>query len=127
MALVETIRLRRVQFEVLTGNPPENQVACEVRTHARDEGAGRASVLLVARFFESHPNPPFRLEISVEGIFRLDSGETTEMLTKGLGPSVLFPYLKDEVALLTVRAGLPPMVLPALAGPPVVSVREGLN
>lgn len=125
--MVEAIRLRRVQFEVLAGNPAESQVACEVRAHARDEGEGRASVLLVARFFESHPNPPFRLDLSVEGVFRLEPGETTETLAKGPGPSVLFPYLRDEVALLTVRAGLSPVVLPPLAVAPPVSFREGLN
>lgn len=127
MAVVESLRVTRVQFEVLAGNPPESQVGLEVRAHVRDEGPGRASVLLVARFFDGHPKPPFRLELAVEGLFRLDAGETADALAKGAGPATLFPYLRDEVAVLTMRAGLPPVVLPPLAVSLPVAVREGLN
>lgn len=127
MAVVESIRLRRVQFEVLAGNPPESQMGLEVRAHVRAEGEGRASTLLVARFFDGHPKPPFRLEIEVEGLFRLDPGESAAALAKGAGPAALFPYLRDEVAVLTLRAGLSPVVLAPLAVPPPVSLREGLN
>lgn len=127
MAVVESLRLTRVQFEVLAGNPPESQVGLEVRAHVRDEGSGRASVLLVARFFDGHPKPPFRLELAVEGLFRLDPGESADALAKGAGPAALFPYLKDEVGVLTLRAGLAPVVLPPLAVAPPVSTREGLN
>lgn len=127
MAVLETIRLTRVQFEVLAGNPPESQVGLEVRSHVRDEGGRRATAMLVARFFDGHPKPPFRLELAVEGLFRLDAGETAETLAKGYGPAALFPYLKDEVAVLTLRAGLQPVVLPPLAVAPPAEVREGLN
>jgi len=127
VAIVESIQLKRVQFEVLSGNPPQPQATCEMRAHVRGEGEGRASLLLTARFFESHPNPPYRLELALEGVFRLEEGETPDSLARGPGPSVLFPYLKHEVALLTVRAGLPPMVLPPLRLAAPASVREGLN
>ncbi len=128
MAVLEAIRVQRVQFEA-AGEPPAEarQAPCEIRAHVRGFGGG-ASVLLVARFFEGDPKPPFRLELAVEGRFRLEAGETAEGLAKGAGPASLYPYLRDEVAHLTLRAGLAPLLLPPLRlAPSAVQVREDVN
>jgi len=127
LAVIDTICLKRLHFEVLGGQPADGRVGCEIRAHVRSEAEGRASVLLVARFFENEPNPPFRLELAVEGKFLLEPSETPAGLAGGPGPSVLFPYLREEVAQLTVRAGLPPLVLPSLSLCAPVQVREEMN
>lgn len=127
MAVLESMRIQRLQFEV--GNPsgPPRQAACEIRAHARPAGEGKAAVLLVARFFEGDPSPPFRLEVAVEGAFSLDGDETPQTLVRGGGPSALYPYLRDEVAHVTLRAGLPPLILPPLRLAPPVQIREDVN
>jgi len=127
LAVIDTICLKRVHFEVLGGQPTDGRVGCEIRAHARNDSEGRASVLLVARFFENEPNPPFRLELAVEGKFLLEPNETPAGLARGPGPSALFPYLREEVAQLTLRAGLPPLVLPSLSLCAPVQVREEMN
>jgi preprotein translocase subunit SecB len=129
VAVLEAIRVQRVQFEA-AGNPPgeARQSPCEIRAHVRGLEGGRASVLLVARFFEGEPKPPFRLEIALEGHFRLGQGETAEGLAKGEGPASLYPYLRDEVAHLTLRAGMAPVLLPPLRlAPSAVQFREDVN
>lgn len=129
MAVLEAIRVQRVQFEA-GGNVPakERQTPCEIRAHVRGLGAGRASVLLVARFFEGDPKPPFRLEIALEGHFQLGEAETAEGLAKGEGPASLYPFLRDEVAHLTLRAGMAPLLLPPLRlAPSAVQFREDVN
>lgn len=128
MAILESVRTRRLQFEcTITTVTESKRAACEIRAHARGADEGRASVLLLARFFEGDPNPPFRLEISVEGMFRLGEGETAKDLVKGAGPATLYPYLRDEVAHITLRAGLPPVIMPSLHLAPPVQIREDVN
>lgn len=128
MAVIESIRLQRVQFETLAGHPDEaRQAPCEVRTHARPAGEGRASVLLVARLFEGHPAPPFRLEVAVEGVFRLDPGDSLPALARGAGPATLYHHLRDEVAHVTLRAGFAPVLLPPRQSEAPVPPREGVN
>jgi len=113
MAMLENIRLMGIQFEILGERFVQGEQAnCEIRAHCRNCGVGRAGLLLVARFFENHPNPPFRLEVAIEGFFLLNKDETPELLAQNDGTSILFPYLRQEVAHLTQKAGLPPIVLP---------------
>ena len=78
------------------------------------------------RFFEGHPSPPFRLELAVEGHFRLEEGETPRVLAEGAGPPTLYPHLRDEVAHITLRAGLPPVVLPPLRLAQPVQIAQAL-
>ncbi len=129
MAVLEAIRVQRVQFEVTgEGGLEGRQTPCEIRVHARAAPQGKASVLMVARFFEGDPSPPFRLELAVEGRFHLEAGETVGSVARGPGPACLYPYLRDEVAHLTLRAGLPPLLLPPLRlAPSSVQVREDVN
>jgi hypothetical protein len=128
VAVLESIHVPRVHFEVLGGKDIEEQRAsCEIRAHFRSGGDEIGIVLLVARFFEGHPNPPFRLELGVEGRFHLGEGETAKALAEGIGPATLFPFLRDEVAHITWRAGLAPVVLPLLRLTQPVSVREDVN
>jgi len=129
VAVLEAIRVQRLLFEATGELPAEaRQTPCEIRAHVRGLGDGRASVLLVVRFFEGDPKPPFRLELAVEGRFQMETGETAESLAKGAGPASLYPYLRDEVAHVTLRAGLAPLLLPPLRlAPSAVQVREDVN
>jgi len=129
MAMLENIRLKRIQFEIIGERFVKGeQTNCEIRAHCRNCGDGRAALLLVARFFENHPNPPFRLEVAIEGFFLLNKDETPELLAQKDGTSILFPYLRDEVAHLTQKAGLlPPIVLPPFRINTKVQIRDDLN
>jgi preprotein translocase subunit SecB len=128
LATLEWIRVQRLQFEALGGRVSKGQQgSCEIRAHSRTGGDEGAVVQLVARFFEGHPNPPFRLELVVEGRFRLGDGETPRQLVEGSGPATLYPYLRDEVAHITLRAGLSPVVLPPLRIGQPFQIREDVN
>lgn len=128
MAMLENIRLKRIQFEIIGERFVQGEQAnCEIRAHCRNSGDGRAALLLEARFFENHPNPPFRFEIAINGFFLLNKDETPELLAKKDGTSILFPYLRDEVVHLTLKAGLPPIVLPPFRINTKVQIRDDLN
>jgi len=128
VAVLEAMRVQRIQFEAPETGAQAQQTPCEVRAHVRALGNDRAAVLLVARFFEGNPKPPFRLEVAVEGRFHLDPGESPETLARGSGPATLYPYLRDEVGHLTLRAGMPPLLLPPLRlASAAVDVKEQVN
>jgi len=114
VAVLEAFRVQKIQFEAPEAGAQAQHTPCEVRAHVRPVGEDRAAVLLVARFFEGTPKPPFRLEVAVEGRFHLDPGESPESLARGPGPATLYPYLRDEVGHITLRAGMPPLLLPPL-------------
>ena len=55
----------------------------------------------------------FLVEIKQAGIFQLRNipGEDMETLLAVMCPNLLFPYLREAVSSLTVRAGFPPVLL----------------
>ena len=55
----------------------------------------------------------FLVEIKQGGIFQMRNipGEDLETLLAVMCPTILFPYLREAVSSLTVRAGFPPVLL----------------
>jgi preprotein translocase subunit SecB len=55
----------------------------------------------------------FLVEIKQGGIFQMRNipGEDLETLLAVMCPNILFPYLREAVSSLTVRAGFPPVLL----------------
>lgn len=55
----------------------------------------------------------FLVEIKQAGIFRIQNlpSESMETVLAVMCPNILFPYLREAVSALTVRAGFPPVLL----------------
>lgn len=56
----------------------------------------------------------FKLELSVAGIFSVDDIIKNEILIYKNSLSILFPYLRSEITLLTSQPGMMPIVLPPI-------------
>lgn len=65
--------------------------------------------------------PPFRLEVTLHGVFKVDESRFDPQLVEDWAernaPLVLYPYARENVYALTSRAGLPEALLPLLEIP----------
>ena len=70
---------------------------------------------------------PYRLRVHLIGEFRIDTDkfpvEKIAIWARVNAPALLFPYLREQVSALTVRCGIPSLILPMIVLPPT---REGL-
>jgi preprotein translocase subunit SecB len=65
---------------------------------------------------ELEGKPFFQVEVSMRGLFER-SGETAltpDQFGKVNGPAILFPFVREHLANLTLRANLPPVLLPPI-------------
>lgn len=72
------------------------------------------TVVLSALLFQKTKNPPFQMKVSVEGTF---SGEDTNALrdfSKVHAPAHLMPFVREVIGNTTMRANIPPLLLPPL-------------
>lgn len=66
---------------------------------------------------EEEPNTlPFKLEISITGLFEVDveDPDCKDSLVKNNSIIILLPYLRSLVTSVTAGANIPPLVLPVL-------------
>lgn len=57
---------------------------------------------------------PFNLSVEISGFFNLLGEETDETFINQNALAILFPYLRSLVTTVTVNAGIPPIILPAV-------------
>lgn len=57
---------------------------------------------------------PFYLSVNISGFFNLLGEETDETFINQNALAILFPYLRSLVTTVTVNAGIPPIILPAV-------------
>jgi len=119
---IEDIRLLKVGFshdpssekfekgEEDEGMSVKIEIGCQSKY---DKKARRLRVDL--ELSSKDPSPSFRFSVGVGGVFALDGDPTEEELSRIRNvncPAILFPYVREEVADLTRRAGLKPLHLP---------------
>lgn len=78
-----------------------------------------AKRLLTIKFetslFEKSDNPPMKMSISAAGFFSLKENEDIKILhdfSRIQGPALMFPFLREVIADLTMKTGFPPLLLP---------------
>lgn len=70
---------------------------------------------LEIKLFEKYDNPPFRLTVLVAGYFSVDNDaelENLEEFSNIQGPALIFPFVREIIANLSMRTGLQPLILP---------------
>jgi len=70
------------------------------------------TVILSALLFHKTKNPPFQMKISVEGIFVTNDSKELEQFSKIHAPAHLFPFIREAIGNTTLRANIPPLLLP---------------
>jgi hypothetical protein len=77
----------------------------------------QAIVTLSVSVFKNDPTAPFWIEVYYEGQFAVDTDDAAKGLQQYAHANAiafLFPYVRETVSSLTVRAGFAPLMLPLL-------------
>jgi preprotein translocase subunit SecB len=72
----------------------------------------KLTVLLSVKLFEKSKNRPFEMEVSVEGIFSGKDYKELLKFSKILAPAHLFPFIREIIGNTTMKANMPPLLLP---------------
>jgi preprotein translocase subunit SecB len=70
------------------------------------------NVTLTATLFEKTKNKPFMMKVSVEGIFKARDYKELQKFSKVHAPAHLFPFIREIIGTTTMRANIPPLLLP---------------
>jgi preprotein translocase subunit SecB len=119
---LETIYLDQVEFKLNTAPTPgiENapELSISLGVNSEYDSKERSSRVVVSVSIPREPEssePPFTLKVSFAGIFKFGENFPTEQIEyfqKVNCPAIIFPYLRETVADVVRRAGLPPLHLP---------------
>jgi preprotein translocase subunit SecB len=69
-------------------------------------------VVLSATLFQKTKNKPFVMKVSVEGTFTGESYKELQKFSKIHAPAHLFPFVMEIIGNTTMKANLPPLLLP---------------
>jgi len=68
--------------------------------------------ILSAILFSKTKNPPFTMKVSVEGIFISENIKELKKFSEVYAPAHLMPFLREIVGNTTMKANIPPLLLP---------------
>lgn len=71
------------------------------------------TTMLTAEIFKKEKTPPFTLKAIIEGIYKGEIKALKEF-SKIHAPAHIFPYLRELISNITIRAGIPPLILPPI-------------
>ena len=77
-----------------------------------DKKKKRLNVSLHVEVFKKAKNAPFSLEAAIEGTFECADFENLQKFSEINAPAHLFPFLREVVANTSLKAGIPPLLLP---------------
>ncbi|MBI5182386.1 MAG: protein-export chaperone SecB [Nitrospirae bacterium] len=70
------------------------------------------NTVLCGVLFQKTKNKPFTMMVSVEGTFTGKSYEELERFSKVHAPAHLFPFIREIIGNTTMKANIPPLLLP---------------
>jgi len=71
------------------------------------------TTLSAVLFIKTKP-PPFVMKVSVEGIFIGNNIDDLKKFSKVHAPAHLMPFIREIVGTTTMKAGIPPLLLPPM-------------
>lgn len=79
-----------------------------------DKKKKRLITSLYIEVFKKVKNPPFSLKANIEGTFECADFEKLKQFSEINAPAHLFPFLREIVANTSLKAGIPPLLLPPI-------------
>lgn len=76
---------------------------------------------LSIKLFSTTKNRPFSMKVTVEGTFTGEDPEKLKRFSKVNAPAHLFPFVREIIGNTTMKANIPPLLLPPLN----ISVMDG--
>jgi preprotein translocase subunit SecB len=111
------IRLNEAHFSIIRQFKWSKDKAVELRhsVEVRYKQATEKGLNVVISVASDSENQPFRFSVACEGVFAFEempAKEDLERIAHIHCASLIFPYVREFVADLTRRAGMPPLHLP---------------
>ncbi|MEX2527490.1 MAG: protein-export chaperone SecB [Gemmatimonadota bacterium] len=116
----DAVLLRYALFEEREPPSPERQEGLNLSFSSKSrmlgEGVERGEVILSVTVEPEGDNPPFRVQVSVSGLFGYQIGtdrnlELEEFLAQQ-AVALLLPYVREAVTNLTARTAFGPVIIP---------------
>lgn len=70
------------------------------------------TIILSALLFHKTKTAPFKMKVLVEGIFASKDTKELQAFSKVHAPAHLMPFLREIIANTTMKANIPPLLLP---------------
>ncbi|MEW6600941.1 MAG: protein-export chaperone SecB [Nitrospirota bacterium] len=70
------------------------------------------TTVLSAILFNKTTSYPFKMKVSVEGLFVSDNIKELQEFSKIHAPAHLMPFLREVIGTTTLKANIPPLLLP---------------
>jgi preprotein translocase subunit SecB len=83
------------------------------------------TTILSVLLFRKTRNKPFVMRVSVEGIFEGKSYEELIKFSKIHAPAHLFPFIREIIGNTTMKANIPPLLLPPFNLAAFLTARRG--
>lgn len=111
------IRVTDIEFKLNKNfKSVEKEIKVSLDFKIKNSFSKEESVLITtvtAYVFKGQKNAPFYLKTSIEAIFKGELKALKEF-SKVHAPAHIFPYIRELISNLTIRAGVPPLILPPI-------------
>lgn len=97
--------------------PPKDGIAVEIGfrvKHSFSIDKKELRTILTAEIFRTQKNPPFKMTVAVEGAFTADKIDDLKKFSKVHAPAHLLPFVREIIGNTTMKAGIPPLLLPPI-------------
>lgn len=118
VALVESSFVRPLEFEV-SGKPGAPDIQLEVSSNRTESSSNLIEVTLGVKVTMESKDKTQKMKVSAKmvGIFQTVGEAPLEAITNFSninGPAIVFPFVREVIASLTMKANIPPLLLPTM-------------
>ncbi len=79
---------------------------------------------LSASLFQKTANRPFSMNVSMEGTFTADDADKLKSFAAVHAPAHLMPFVRETIGNATMKAGIPPLLLPPINMHEALAIKE---
>jgi preprotein translocase subunit SecB len=113
-----TLALVEVTFKLNKNfKPPKGGIPVDigVRTkHSFSHDKKTLNTSLSIALFADTKRPPFLMKVTIEGTFTAQDHQELKRFSKINAVAHLFPFVREIIANITTKAGVPPLLLPPI-------------
>ncbi len=114
---LENLIINKIEFERGLQDIDQNELSVKINhniSFIKEDEIHRVDLMVAIE----DENELFRLKLNLSGLFSVDmeniDEEMKESLLKRNTLSILFPYLRTQISLITTQPGMKPIILPPI-------------
>ncbi|MEW6409361.1 MAG: protein-export chaperone SecB [Nitrospirota bacterium] len=107
--------------------PPKDGIPVEIGLKTKNffsSDKKTLNVILSATLFQKAKSKPFIMKVSIEGTFKGKSYEDLKKFSKIHAPAHLFPFIREIIGNITLKANIPPLLLPPFNLTAILTARK---